>query len=377
MSASLEDVIGKDAVARLSARGALIHGLPGKAYTSQALLEREFERLFAPSWIYVGHLHEIPNPGDAQPVNLLGLPILVVRNAEGRIRALHNVCRHRGTRVISELCRGLKSLVCPYHGWTYDLDGALRASPNFAGHRQMTYPGFDAQQFGLKPMRCDVWGDWVFVNPSGDAPPLLEYLEPLLAEVEGFAFDKLTHMFTIDFGEIPANWKIILENSLENYHLSVVHPQTAALQPLEDHFSIINRHCIGSGIDIKRASDDAARVDAGPDSLNMSARYLALLPNFFVVTYQPDVVMTRLLLPVDATRSVFQVRGYSTSAEPPSRQAVEAWRRLTETVEGEDVDIHVAQQAGRSSPVTADGGVLSPAWEESIRAFHEFLLERL
>ena len=109
----------------------------------------------------------------------------------------------------------------------------------------------------------------------------------------------------------------------------------------------------------------------------MSARYLVMLPNFFLVTYAPDTLLVRVLLPLTTDRSFFQVHLYTTTGEIPSEKVIEDWRRLTIDVEEEDIAIHKEQQAGRASPVTSDGGVLSPVWEDTIHAFHEYLVEKL
>ena len=373
-----EDVIGEEAATRLTSPTRPARGLPGQAYSSQALLELEYERLYAPSWIYVGNAHEVPEPGDARSERILGLPILLLRDSHGEVRVFHNACRHRGTRLLNKPCSGLRSIVCPYHGWAYHLDGRLKASPNFGGHRQATPEGFDPADFGLKSLRCDVWGDWIFINPDGTAPPLQDYLKPLLAEVTAFSFDSLTPFLSLDFGEVPANWKLILENSLENYHVPIVHAKTAAKQPLEDHFSIISGACIGSGIDIAGAGcNDASSADAGPESLDMSARYIVLLPNLFLVTYAPDIVMTRMMLPLAPDKTTFRVYGYTTTGGRPPENVVEDWRRLTVEVEEEDIQIHREQQAGQMSPAMNEGSVLSPAWEQSVHAFHEYLVGKL
>ena len=233
---SLSSIIGEEAVRWLQSSQTPARGLPGCAYTSDALTVLEFERLYTPTWVHVGHVHELAEPGDACPVSLFGRPLLLLRDPEGGVRAFHNVCRHRGTRLLDKACSGLRSLVCRYHGWSYHLDGRLKSAPHFGGYQELCSPGFDAAEFGLRSIRCEVFGDWVFINLSGVAPALEEYLQPLLAQVPQVNFAKLTHFLSLDFGAVPANWKLVLENSLENYHLPIVHARTAAKQPLKDHF---------------------------------------------------------------------------------------------------------------------------------------------
>lgn len=377
---SLTDFISSEALSRLEAEtDEIVRGLPGCVYTHEGLLRHEYDRLYSPSWIYVGNTHDIPNPGDAEPVSLFGQPVLLVRNLQGKVNAFHNACRHRGTRLVPTACSGLRSLVCPYHAWTYDLDGKLKSSPHFGGYQRSTTAGFDATEFGLQTLRLETFADWLFVNPDGNAQPLCLHLAALLSEIEAIDFSQLTHFLSLDFGEVPVNWKLMLENSLENYHVPQVHAETAGQHRLEDHFCIVRDHCIGTGINV--AADHQASADAfqqgGPDSLNMSARYLALMPNFFLVTYAPDILLTHHRLPLSATNTRFKVNAYTTSGRTPDTGAIAHWRQLALKVQREDIAIQLEQQAGRASPVTHDGGVLSPVWEQSVRAFHRYLITNL
>ena len=132
----LERLIGRDALERIEAPLEEAGALPNAAYTSDAFLELENERLFARGWTLAGCAHQIPGPGDGLPVTVAGLPLILLRNREGEIRAFHNVCRHRGAQILAEPCRGKPALTCPYHAWSYDLEGRLTARPHFHGHRR-------------------------------------------------------------------------------------------------------------------------------------------------------------------------------------------------------------------------------------------------
>jgi choline monooxygenase len=155
-------------------------GLPGEAYTSDRYLQQERETVFQQYWVCVGLASDAPNPGDVYPTEVAGMPIVLVRDRAGTLRAFHNVCSHRGLQLVNAPCNVSGHLRCPYHSWTYKLDGKLKNTPHFGGYYQDTYEGFDRDSKGLKSIRCDQWLDLVFVNLSGDAPPLTEYLQPMI-----------------------------------------------------------------------------------------------------------------------------------------------------------------------------------------------------
>ena len=147
--------------------------LPAWCYTSPAFYRREVERIFMKVWNFLGSADRIPNPGDYFTLNFVGVPVIILRDAKGKLRAFANTCRHRG----SELLEGegnCKLIVCPYHSWTYELDGALRGAPEM----DQTH-GFDRKDYGLIPIKLDTWGGFLFINFDPDAAPLQTYLGAL------------------------------------------------------------------------------------------------------------------------------------------------------------------------------------------------------
>ncbi len=197
--------------------------LPWSWYVDPAVLRLEHERIFRRFWQYVARVDEIAEPATFHTSRVGDLPVLLVRDREGVLRAFLNVCRHRGSIV----CRGSGSrqtLQCPYHAWTYDLDGRLLKAP-----RSEREGGFDADELGLIQMQVDTWGPFVFVNPDPDAPPLAEVLEDIperIAEA-GVDVDALRFLSRAE-SEYEANWKICTENFLECYHCAVAHPGFSA-----------------------------------------------------------------------------------------------------------------------------------------------------
>jgi choline monooxygenase len=193
--------------------------IPWSWYSDPSILARETERIFRRAWQYAGHLGELQGPGSYFASATGPVPIVVTLDGDGTLRGFINVCRHRGAIVATGPERR-GTLQCPYHAWTYGLDGCLRAAP-----RSGEDSAFDAADFGLVPVSVGTWGPFVFANPDPEAEPLAEALADLPAvvaehglDVEGLRFHRRVHY------EIRANWKIALENYLECYHCPVNHP---------------------------------------------------------------------------------------------------------------------------------------------------------
>ena len=369
MSLSLQSILGAEALAAFEAEGPVACGLPGAAYTSEAFFALENERLFPDSWVFAGLAHELARTGDVVPVTVAGRPVLLVRDAEGRIRAFHNVCRHRCLKLVDEPGNLGSKIRCPYHSWTYDLDGALHLAPYFGGSALHAAPaGFDRERYGLVPVRSATWHDWIFVNPSGTAPPLDDFVAPLVKRLDGLDLAELRHLATIDLGEVAANWKLLIENFIEPYHVQFVHPTTTE-QPLTDHYTINDPGCLGCAVDVSR---EAKRED----TLSADSRYLTLFPNFVIGLYLPDQVGVHLDIPLAPDRTLQRRAIYSLGPDPVPADRIESLAKLWRDVHFEDRDICERLQAGRASDA-AGGGVLSPVWEDSVRSFQELVVERL
>ena len=179
MPRSVVELLGEDAIERIRLPVSQAGGLPRQAYTSQEFFELERERLFPRVWVGVGFTSDVAEPGDAVPLLVAGLPIILCRGKDGQIRAFHNVCRHRAAMVLEKPAKGLNVLRCPYHAWAWDLQGSLKAMPYFDGTPDSRDCGLDWGANGLVPIRTGVWYHWVFVNLDGSAPPLEDYLAPM------------------------------------------------------------------------------------------------------------------------------------------------------------------------------------------------------
>jgi choline monooxygenase len=194
--------------------------IPGGRYTDPDFLALEQQYLWKKSWLYALHLDELPKPGSFRMWRKTGSPIIIVRGKDEKIRAFYNTCRHRGAPLLEQECGETKGFFCRYHGWTYDLTGRLTAL-----RERRDFPGLDLSQMGLSEVRCERFGNWIFLNEDPNAEPLVESLGPIPGHWENLALDSTRHIASSSF-EIGCNVKILLDAFFETYHLKSIHPQT-------------------------------------------------------------------------------------------------------------------------------------------------------
>jgi choline monooxygenase len=197
--------------------------LPSWCYTSQEFYDREIARIFRTSWNFIGRADEIARPGDYAVFDLVGESIIVLRDAAGRLRAFANTCRHRGTRLLDGT-GNCKSIACPYHAWVYALDGRLIASLGMEETQ-----GFDAQNYGLIPVRLDEWAGFLFVNFAADGASLADHLGDLPARFAAYDFADMVCVRRKEY-DLACNWKLYVENAMEDYHTPTVHRKSIGLQ---------------------------------------------------------------------------------------------------------------------------------------------------
>src|SRR5256885_11606005 len=213
--------------------------LPGRYYTSPEIYAEEQERIFTARWICVGRAAEIPAAGDYVLRTIAGESVIVVRGRDGALRAFYNVCRHRGTRLCEEpRGRFSETIQCPYHAWTYTIDGQLIGAPHMS-----EVQGFDKHAYPLHAVSLDTWDGFVFVNLAGEAEPLASAFAAVGGRFGRFNLTALTAARRVDY-EVAANWKLILQNYSECLHCPVIHPGLAKLTPRsEEHTSELQSPC--------------------------------------------------------------------------------------------------------------------------------------
>ena len=379
MSAQLSDFISDAQRAAVLEDRSFDRRLPGLVFRSPEFLRFEYQRWLQRTWLFVGRGADISHAGDATPVP--GMPVFLARTETGAVKAFHNACRHRGHRLIAKPCESLSRIICPYHHWTYSLDGELMHTPNAGGAKNHELDGLDKQQHSLRAVRCEMWHDWIFINLDGNADSLADFVAPIADQLSFVHFGELRHFLTMHRKPIPANWKICMENTMEPYHVPIVHKSSAAGQPLELHYMIEDDPVMGCGIDIPGSSytNKPATADEDMTNLDMSARYLVRMPNFFLTSYAPDVIVDTMLVPdyADPKRCWLEQAWYTTSGRVPSAQEVAVWEELEEQVMAEDITVMGEVQAGVESEAVDDGGVLTPSWESCISGFYRHMVQRL
>ena len=202
--------------------------MPPSVYTSAEFMEREIAGVFSKDWYCVGRAEALAEPGDYVTAELARQPVVVLRDRDGSLTALSNVCLHRMSTMLEG--RGkVRALSCPYHGWTYNLDGSLRGAPAMTLNE-----GFCRESYKLPSVRCEEWLGWVFISLDPEAPPVGERLAEVEAMVAGYDMTNYTESFYEEH-EWDTNWKVLAENFMESYHLPVCHAGTiGGLSKLED-----------------------------------------------------------------------------------------------------------------------------------------------
>lgn len=193
--------------------------LPAWTYADPEFAAVEAERIFRPSWQIVCHVSDIAEPGNWHSLDYVGESVIVVRGQDGVLRAFTNVCRHRGSRLVDGARGCAKKLVCPYHAWTYDLDGRLTGVPDSA-----TYPMLDRERSGLVPVDLEIWQGFVFVRLTGDGPPVASMMAPYLDQIAPYRFADLTALGRVTLRPREVNWKNVGDNYSDGLHIAPAHP---------------------------------------------------------------------------------------------------------------------------------------------------------
>ena len=345
-----------------------IFGLPAKSYTDNEFWEKECNTVLSDGWLFVGFTHEFSKSGDVLPLFIAGNPILLVKNQINKITAFHNVCSHRCLKLVNENKNVGKLIRCPYHSWSYDLQGNLKSAPHIGGTNQHQPKGFNLNEHGLKPIRIHIWHDWIFINLNGKAKKFEEYARPLIKKFEDVDFNKLKYAATLDFGKINTNWKFLIENFIEPYHVQFVH-KTTTNQLLKDHYTIVDGICYGSGVDVKEEDNKNSKA------LSVSSRYLSLFPNFIIGSYYPNQIGVYLNVPISPGITSQKRIIYTIDGKEMTKEETDMTKKIWWSVHKEDHEICERLQEGRASPASDEGGLLSPYWEKGVQKFQKLIIQ--
>jgi choline monooxygenase len=338
--------------------------IPASWYTDPRIAELEREQVFGRAWQAVGRVDQVANPGEYFTAQAAAEPILVVRGDDGGLRAFYNVCRHHATAVAWESQGKVKNFRCPYHGWTYGVDGSLKGMTDFEGVRC-----FERTANGLVPVRVATWEQFVWVNLDPQAPPLDTFLGRLADRVQPLNLANLQFLERRTYN-IACNWKVFVDNYLDGgYHVPHMHK---GLNSVIDyvHYTIENeeRHNVQSS-PVSVAGD--SETDAAATRHGDRAYYLWQYPNFMLNWYE-GYLDTNLVLPrgMDGCTVIFDFYfgDVSEAAANHNRQSIS----VSERVQQEDIAICESVQRGLHSRAYG-AGRLSVRREAGEHLFHQLL----
>ncbi|HEY2658204.1 MAG TPA: aromatic ring-hydroxylating dioxygenase subunit alpha [Caulobacteraceae bacterium] len=346
-------------------------GLPGWIYSNARFFEAEKEKVLAPSWQVVCHLNDIPKVGDFHTFDFIGESIIVVRGKDGVPRAFNNVCLHRAARLLDGSSGQCNRIVCPYHAWTYDLEGKLIGAP-----LRETYPDLRIGERRLPPIDLEVFKGFIFVRIEGDGPSVAEMMAPYAEELEPYRFEELQPFGRVTLRPRPVNWKNIGDNYSDGLHIVVAHPGLTRLfgkgygveaAPMVDKMW---GHLLDDPSD--NPSERAYQailpdVEHLPPDRKRLWTYFKLWPNVAFDIY-PDQVDFMQFIPISATQTMIREIAY---ALPDSRREMKAARylnwRINRQVNAEDTELVARVQQGMASR-RFEPGPLSET-EVSLRSF--------
>jgi choline monooxygenase len=326
--------------------------LPADWYVDPAVYEAERRRIFARDWQLFARASALAGPGDYVAETIAGYPIFVLRDREGGLRGFHNVCRHRAARILAEGEGRAELLRCPYHGWTYDGGGRLKATPGFGEDA-----GFDRADYGLFPIRVESWRGLVFVNLDLGAGPLADGLGDMARHAEPFPLERYRFCRRQRY-DIDCNWKTYIDNYLEGYHIPLLHPELNASVEFRS-YRVEN----GDRICLHRAN---ARDGAAYQGL-----WLWRYPNQSFAVYARGMNFTRVL-PLGPDRTRLAIDFFFADLSPEAMPANEKDMAATCRVVEEDFPICAAVQRNFAAGIYSCGP-LSPRHEAGLGYFHDLV----
>ncbi|HKW44637.1 MAG TPA: aromatic ring-hydroxylating dioxygenase subunit alpha [Candidatus Eremiobacteraceae bacterium] len=335
--------------------------MPQRFYVSAEIFSREIDRVFSKRWLCVGRAEQIPNAGDYFLAELFGESLIIVRSNDGTVRAHFNVCRHRGTRMCEEKQGTFAgSIMCPYHAWTYGLDGTLLAARNM-----QTVEGFDKSRYPLAEAKLAQWEGFLFVNLAQSPAPFERSFAPVLERWPQWTIGRLRAAKRIDY-DLRSNWKLIFQNYSECYHCPLIHPALDKLSPSESGRNDLSEgDFLGGYMTFRQPGTHGSMTLTGhtvrPPVGNVSGDnvervyYYTIFPSM-LLSLHPDYVMAHYLTPLSFDRTLVSCEWLfdpDTMTKPgfdPS-DAIEFWDMTNRQ------DWHVCElsQAGISSRAYAPG----------------------
>ncbi|MGW5266561.1 aromatic ring-hydroxylating oxygenase subunit alpha [Microbispora sp. NPDC004025] len=346
--------------------------LRSEAYTDPRWLEADIRAIFARTWQWVCHVEKLRSPGSYVSATVAGMPIAIVRDRDGALRAFYNVCKHRA----HELLTGsgtTRNIVCPYHAWTYGLDGRLKAA-----RRADRMPTFDKSEICLDQVPVEEFGGFVYVNLDPGAAPLAEQAGDLAAEIARWAPDvaELTLAKRLTY-DIASNWKNVIDNFLECYHCHVAHKEFVDLVDMDTYE--VKTHGIWSSHFAEAGKQENAAYDVAGASVTEHAVWW-LWPNTCLLRYPGrGNFMVLQVIPAGPDRTLETWDFYFETPELMGAE-VEAVRYIDEVLQQQDITIVESVQRGMNTPAFDQGRIVydpsgSGLSEHGVHHFHGLVLD--
>ncbi len=341
--------------------------IPAAWYVDERIAELERQNVFGSTWQVVARADQLARPGEFVTADLAGEPLLIVRGSDQQLRALYNVCRHHAAAVVTQEQGSASIFRCPYHGWSYGLDGSLKGAPEFEG-----VGGFERAQNGLVPVRVEPWEQFVLVNLDANAAPLSDFLGGLAQRVAPLNIGSL-HFFERRTYRLNCNWKVFVDNYLDGgYHVPHLHKALNSVLDYKQYtIETEDRYCLQSS-PMTASTEDAATAATRTGE---RAWYFWQYPNFMINLYE-GCMDTNLVLPdgVDGCRVIFDFYFADVRASAAERNGQSI--AVGERVNDEDVAICEAVQRGLHSRAYG-AGRLSVRREAGEHLFHRLLAHDL
>ncbi len=389
-ASTIADFLSAEDLAALDRPVGQALGLPGRVFGAEfyALEQRDY---FPRIWCPVGFASDIPEPGDAHPVEIAGWPILFVRGADRKIRAFLNVCRHRAMRVVTEPCKGRAHFACGWHSWTYDLEGKLIATPKIGGERAHRDPAFDARDTDLKPVRVAQWLDMLFVNIDGKAPPFEEHIAPLDRLLEPY-YDLSPLVRAESWSTVyEGNWKVAVETVLDEYHIPFAHPQLIQGVRQNNHTNacVDGLYVMTSNARIYGDTRESGKAMGyhhnfprilKADAPEPRSHFVTILPVGAIQT-RPNHALMGLFLPdgPDRTNITFVHYYPGDSAHDPAlaqarEESVVSWKEVFAQDVPFAIYVHKNHQIRDAAGI---GTRMTPVWENGVACFYRSLVNTM
>ena len=317
--------------------------MPARFYYEPEIYELEKQRIFHRSWWYSGHVSQLAKPGNFITTRIHDQNLFIIRGRDGELRAFYNVCQHRGHELLEGEGR-TNLVVCPYHAWTYDLDGSLRSARN-----SENVAGFDKCEFSLKDVRVEVFCGLVFVNLDGDARPLAEQAAPLEEEIRNYcpSVDDLVFAHR-DTYHVDSNWKVMLDNFLECYHCHVAHADFVDLVDMDSYRTTTGTIFSSHVSNAARSTDNNAfKFEKGEVDFGYAGWFL--WPNLTIWAYPGEPNLSTLQMIPDGTEKTLEHQDWFLPGAEPSSQQKDAMAYQREVLQPEDISLCESVQRGLKS----------------------------